>query len=85
MFCRLMIVMNSPCNLTLIERMANIYHLMLIGAFATYTLFTGINNILFRFQVYCQPFYLCDNLIHILVFLLLDNKATVLFTKFNSN
>ena len=43
LICRLMTVMNSPCNLILIVRMANIYRLMLIGVSAISTHFIGIS------------------------------------------
>lgn len=38
--------MNFLWSLTLIGRMENIYHLMQIGVFATFTLSTGIKNVI---------------------------------------
>lgn len=42
-----MTVMNSLSNLTLIERMASIYHRKQIGVFGTFTHFIGIEFLLF--------------------------------------
>ena len=57
--CRLMTAMSFPCNLTLIVRMENIYHLMLIGMSAIFTHFIG--NVVVMTAVFvadCMVFYL---------------------------
>ena len=57
--CRLMTVMSFPCNLTLIVRMENIYHLTLIGMSAIFTHFIG--NVVVVASVFvadCMIFYL---------------------------
>ena len=51
---RLMIVMNSLCNLILIERMENTCHPKPIGAFETSTRFTGTRNVSLCRLVYCK-------------------------------
>lgn len=58
-----MTVMNFLWSLTLIGRMENIYHRMQIGVFATFTLSTGIKNVLIISEDNIILYLFCDTYI----------------------